>query len=37
MREFTDTDDVEWRVWAVTPQHMHPVTRFKQSRNQPVS
>ena len=27
MREFTDTDDVEWRVWAVTPQHMHPVTR----------
>lgn len=27
MREFTDSDDVEWRAWAVTVQHMHPVTR----------
>jgi hypothetical protein len=27
MREFTDSHGVEWRVWAVTPAHMHPVTR----------
>lgn len=27
MREFTDSRGVEWRVWAVTPAHMHPVTR----------
>jgi hypothetical protein len=27
VREFTDTRGVEWRVWDVTPTHMHPVTR----------
>lgn len=27
VREFTDSRGVEWRVWDVTPQHMHPVTR----------
>ena len=27
MREFTDSRGVEWRVWSVTPAHMHPVTR----------
>jgi hypothetical protein len=27
MREFTDSRGVEWRVWAVTPAHLHPVTR----------
>ena len=27
MREFTDSRGVEWRVWAVTPAHMHPITR----------
>jgi hypothetical protein len=27
VREFTDSRGVEWRVWDVTPAHMHPVTR----------
>ncbi|MFI5256121.1 MAG: hypothetical protein ACHQRK_02600 [Gemmatimonadales bacterium] len=27
VREFTDSEGVEWRVWAVTPMHLHPVTR----------
>jgi hypothetical protein len=27
VREFTDSDGVDWRVWAVTPAHLHPVTR----------
>ncbi len=27
MREFTDSRGVEWRAWAVTPAHMHPITR----------
>ena len=27
VREFTDSRGVEWRVWDVTPVHMHPVTR----------
>jgi hypothetical protein len=27
VREFTDSRGVDWRVWDVTPQHMHPVTR----------
>ena len=27
MREFTDSRGVDWRVWEVTPAHMHPVTR----------
>jgi len=27
MREFTDSRGVEWRVWEVTPAHMHPITR----------
>jgi hypothetical protein len=27
VREFTDRRGVEWRVWDVTPSHMHPVTR----------
>ena len=27
VREFTDSDGVEWRAWDVTPQHMHPATR----------
>jgi hypothetical protein len=27
VREFTDSNGVEWRVWAVTPVHLHPVTR----------
>lgn len=27
VREFTDSRGVEWRIWDVTPQHMHPVTR----------
>jgi len=27
VREFTDSKGIEWRVWDVTPQHMHPVTR----------
>lgn len=27
VREFTDRRGVDWRVWDVTPTHMHPVTR----------
>lgn len=27
VREFTDSQDREWRVWDVSPQHIHPVTR----------
>jgi hypothetical protein len=27
VREFTDSRGVDWRVWDVTPTHMHPVTR----------
>lgn len=27
VREFTDSRGVEWRVWDVTPAHMHPATR----------
>jgi hypothetical protein len=27
VREFTDSKGVEWRVWDVTPEHMHPATR----------
>jgi hypothetical protein len=27
VREFTDRRGVEWRVWDVTPMHMHPITR----------
>jgi hypothetical protein len=27
VREFTDSHGVEWRVWDVTPAHMHPATR----------
>jgi hypothetical protein len=27
VREFTDSSGTEWRVWDVTPQHMHPLTR----------
>ena len=27
IREYTDSKRVEWRVWDVTPDHLHPVTR----------
>jgi hypothetical protein len=27
VREFTDSRGVDWRVWDVTPTHMHPITR----------
>lgn len=27
MREFTDSNNIEWRVWDVTRAHLHPVTR----------
>jgi hypothetical protein len=27
VREFTDHRGIEWRVWEVTPVHMHPITR----------
>jgi hypothetical protein len=27
VREFTDSNGIDWRVWDVTPQHMHPATR----------
>lgn len=29
-REFTDTEGVVWRVWDVTPAHLHPVTRSEE-------
>ncbi|HEY2065587.1 MAG TPA: hypothetical protein VGG84_06480 [Gemmatimonadaceae bacterium] len=27
VREFTDSQGVEWRIWDVTPAYMHPATR----------
>ncbi len=30
VREFTNRDGVEWRVWDVTPSHMHPITRGEE-------
>ena len=27
IREFTDSNRIEWRVWDVTPAQLHPVTR----------
>lgn len=27
VRDFTDSRGVDWRVWDVTPAHMHPITR----------
>lgn len=27
VREFTDRRGTAWRVWEVTPEHMHPATR----------
>ena len=27
IREYTDSNRVEWRVWDVTPAHLHPATR----------
>jgi hypothetical protein len=27
VREFTDSRGLQWRVWDVTPEVMHPVTR----------
>ena len=27
VREFTDSKGIDWRVWAVTPAHLHPITR----------
>ena len=27
VREFTDSKGLEWRVWDVRPEHMHPATR----------
>ncbi|HEX6598322.1 MAG TPA: hypothetical protein VF034_03300 [Gemmatimonadaceae bacterium] len=27
VREFTDSNGIEWRAWDVTPEHMHPATR----------
>src|SRR5215216_1806727 len=29
-REFTDSEGVVWRVWDVTPAHLHPVTRAEE-------
>lgn len=29
VREFTDTSGVEWRVWEVSADRMHPVTRIE--------
>jgi hypothetical protein len=29
-REFTDSEGVVWRVWDVTPSHLHPVTRAEE-------
>lgn len=29
-REFTDSDGVVWRVWDVTPAHLHPATRAEE-------
>ena len=27
VREFTDSNGVDWQIWDVTPSHLHPVTR----------
>jgi hypothetical protein len=29
-REFTDSEGVVWRVWDVTPAHLHPITRSEE-------
>ena len=29
-REFTDSKGVVWRVWDVTPVHLHPVTKSEE-------
>lgn len=29
-REFTDSKGIVWRVWDVTPMHLHPVTRAEE-------
>src|SRR5688572_26421086 len=29
-REFTDSKGAVWRVWDVTPSHLHPVTRSEE-------
>jgi hypothetical protein len=29
-REFTDSSGVVWRVWDVTPAHLHPITRSEE-------
>lgn len=29
-REFTDSKGVAWRVWDVTPAHLHPLTRQEE-------
>jgi hypothetical protein len=29
-REFTDSEGVVWRVWDVTPAHLHPATRAEE-------
>lgn len=29
-REFTDSTGIEWRVWDVTPAHLHPITRAEE-------
>ena len=29
-REFTDSEGVVWRVWDVTPAHLHPITRAEE-------
>lgn len=29
VREFTDSSGVEWRVWDVTSEQLHPVTRME--------
>jgi len=29
-REFTDSKGVVWRVWDVTPTHLHPITKSEE-------
>ncbi len=29
VREFTDSQDIEWRAWDVTAEQLHPVTRME--------
>ena len=29
-REFTDSNGIVWRVWDVTPTHLHPITRAEE-------